>query len=249
MRKKRRFQGALHLHTTHSHDGTMSIEELAAFLRHKKYDYIAITEHSYDIDGAAMKVLEGNAQALSTPDFLIIPGIEFRCHYDIDILGFGVTQTTEHEEPGRVIDHIHEYGGVAVWAHPYKEKYVIDESWVKKLDGSEIYNTGNEGKLLPQMKTIRKFRQLSAWNPNLKAFTGLDLHRKKGFMQLSTEVFCENNNREEILAALRDGRFRSRSLVFNVDSSGKIKPYYLAFMAILRNLLNGVRWLRDLKGK
>jgi len=246
MTGKRIFKGALHLHTTLSHDGLMSLEELAAFLKGKGYDYLALTEHSYDVDKNSMRLLVEKAASLSSPDFLIIPGVEFRCDGWIDIIGYGVTDLIDDEDPAAVIDHIHDHGGIAVFAHPNVRQYPIDDSWVSKLDGCEIWNVSNEGKFLPRPGAIRKFDHLASARPGMLAFTGLDLHRTDSYCDLVVETHAASLTRDDILRALKAGDFTSRSPLFSLKASGKVSAVSLARVRVLRPLLDGVRGIRNM---
>ncbi|UCG61170.1 MAG: hypothetical protein JSV52_12700 [Candidatus Zixiibacteriota bacterium] len=246
MTEKLRLKGALHMHTSLSHDGELSLTELAFYLKSKGYDYIALSEHSYDIKNDSMKQLVAEAESLSSEDFIIIPGIEFRCRGWTDILGYGVVDTCDSEDPITIIDHIHNHGGVAVLAHPNVREIPIDKSWVAMLDGCEIWNVSNEGKYLPQSGSIRKFRELAADNTALLAFTGLDLHRTDSYCDLSTETYVERRRPADILRALQKGHFRSVSPLLSMDSRGTISAVSQFRIGIMRSLLNGVRGVRNL---
>jgi hypothetical protein len=239
-------RGALHLHTTLSHDGALSLEDLVNFLKAKRYDYMAITEHSYDVDRDSMNKLVEKSAELSTPDFTIIPGIEYRCHGWVDILGYGVTAVLSDEEPAAVIDHIHAHGGVAVLAHPNIRDYRLEQCWISKLDGCEMWNVSNEGKYLPQPGAIDKFRELAVGNNNLLAFTGLDLHRPDSYCNLSTDTYVKDVTSREILHALKSGAFCSRSPLFSVNSRGDLSAAKGVRLRTLRTVLNGMRNMRDL---
>ncbi|UCE24394.1 MAG: hypothetical protein JSU74_14095 [Candidatus Zixiibacteriota bacterium] len=239
-------RGALHMHTTLSHDGSMSLDELVGFLKSKSYDYIAITEHSYDVDDGSMQDLVERSQRMSTADFLIIPGLEFRCHGWLDIIGYGVTQLCDSDEPAAVIDHIHSHDGVAVLAHPNIRDYPIDNQWVSMLDGCEIWNVSNEGKYLPQSGGIKKYQQLVADSPGLLAFTGLDLHRPESYCNLSTMTYVHDKTGDGIIGALKEGAFRSESPLFSVGSDGDISAAGRFRVGALGTLLNGARSARDL---
>ena len=241
-----KLKGALHMHTLLSHDGEMSLTELAFYLKSKGYDYIALSEHSYDINNDSMKQLVDEARELSSDDFVIIPGIEFRCRGWTDILGYGVVDTCDSDDHATVIDHIHRHGGVAVLAHPNVREIPIDKSWVAMLDGCELWNVSNEGKYLPQSGSIRKFRELAADNTDLLAFTGLDLHRADSYCNLVTETYSESRHPVDILRALRRGRFRSVSPLFSVDSRGTISGIQQFRVGLTRSLLNGIRAIRNL---
>lgn len=241
----REYKGALHLHTDLSHDGELTFEQLTSFLKGKGYDFITITDHSYDVKQADMDKLAQKAKEASTDDFLVIPGIEFRCKYDIDILGLGVYQTIESDDLGIVIDHIHANSGVAIFAHPNQESYIIEKNWVSKLDGVEIFNH-KEGKLLPHISTIKLCNKMQKWHPKLNIHIGLDLHHLRGFMFLSTTVQADKNDRNEILDALKTGEFTNESAFFNVGSDGQLDTFYLLYIYLFRTVLNFIRWLRDI---
>jgi hypothetical protein len=246
MANRQVYQGALHLHTDLSHDGRMSFDELTSFLKEKGYQFMTITEHSYDVTQEQMDEQARMADAATTEDFLVLAGIEFRCRSGIDILGLGVHQTTESEEMSEVIDHILAHNGVAIFAHPgQRAGYVIEKDWVNKLDGAELYNL-KEGKLLPQLPSLRLCRMMLRWKPSLNIHFGLDLHRPDGFLFVSNDVFAERNDRESILKALRQGEFTNTSRMFNVGSDGRMGLFYYAYVILFRYSLNTVRWLRDL---
>jgi hypothetical protein len=242
----RRLKGAIHLHTDLSHDGILSIEALVEFLKSKGYDFIAITEHSYDVDDGSMLSLSEKAASLSTDDFTIIPGIEFRCHHDIDIMGFGVIRTCEYETPRKVIDHIKNCGGVAVWAHPSYRDYPVEKEWLEKLDGAEIWNQIHDTRYMPRDRSIRRYDELRNYDSNLMAYCGLDMHTANNFFFMSTEVKVQNNSLKEILAALKDGSFRTRSRYFNINSNGKMTPLYRSYIWVFNRLIDMAKWLRDL---
>jgi hypothetical protein len=245
MSNTQQLRGAIHLHTTLSHDCALSLEQLVDLLKKRWYSFIAITEHSYDIDDLKMINLVKQSDQLSSHGFLIIPGLEFRCHDDIDILGYGVFQTCDSDDPATIITHIHDHEGVAVLAHPTVRNYPIEKEWVMLLDGAEYWNR-QEGKYMPQMKSIKRFLQFRKWNHNIKAFWGLDLHRAKSYYPISILVNANNNNRETILQALRHGDFESESPLLKLNSDGQLGWLKLAFIFIGSAILNIIRILREL---
>jgi hypothetical protein len=241
---KKTLIGALHMHTVLSHDGTMTLDFLADFLQNRGYDFIAVTEHSYDLDDRAIKTLEYEALRLSSNDFLIIPGIEYRCNFDIDILGFGVTKSCDAKDPETIIDHISDNGGVAVWAHPTIRDYPFDKKWIDRLHGYEIWNSANDGKYFPRSKAVAFYNKLRNWNSELKAFTGLDLHRKESFYKMSTVIQTNDLQKESILKMLETGEFLSKSKLCTIDSKGSSAAFYGACGTAARNFQSMARRLR-----
>lgn len=245
MNTGRTHRGALHAHTTLSHDGTMSLDQLVSFLKGKGYHFLGLTEHSYDLTADDMAGLEREAAAISDDSFLVIPGVEFRCVANVDIIGYGVTALTDTDDPMTVIEHIHTYGGVAVLAHPLVRNYPLDLNWIARLDGWEIWNVSNEGKYLPQLRTLKKYREYLRQCPDLKSFAGLDLHRTASFYPLAT-VVGGKLDRTSILATLRAGDFSIDSPYFVGDSRGTAGFAYGARLIAATGLFNGIRRVRGL---
>jgi len=239
-------KGAIHLHTDLSHDGRLTLAQLSDFLKNKGYDYIAITEHSYDVDDKSMQKLAIEAEKLSTNGFIIIPGLEFRCSHDIDIMGLGVTKPCREESPEKIIDHIHDHGGVAIFAHPSYRDYPVDKKWIEKLDGAEIWNQIHDSRYIPESKSVERFNRLRKDNSNLKAFCGLDMHINSNFFYLSTTVSVQSEDRRDILTALKRGSFKSQSLFFNINSNAKITSIYYVYIYMFNYLIIFVRRIRDL---
>src|SRR5579864_9254892 len=113
-----RIRGALHVHSHLSHDGTLSIAELAEWYRARRYRFMALAEHAQDIDEAKLERLVDESRRHSSPEFCVIPGLEFACRGGLHIAGLGVTALVKEFDPAAVIDTIHEHHGCAVLAHP-----------------------------------------------------------------------------------------------------------------------------------
>jgi hypothetical protein len=244
--KCRKLKGALHVHSSISHDGTMSVEELSLLLRDKKFDFVLITEHSENVSNGVMNKLVDECRRLSSSELLIVPGLEFRCWEDLHILGLGVSKLCESNDPLKVIHHIGQQGGVAVFAHPTKKNYALDRMWIEELDGFEIWNSAYDGKFLPQAKSIKMFKKLAEQNPRLKPFAGMDLHRKQDYYDVGLRIKGNSLNRDQILEHLRKGNFTVESTFFNIKPGMGISRASLLIIFAFRRILNLVRMLRDL---
>jgi hypothetical protein len=234
-------KGAVHMHTTLSHDGKLSLPQLAGFLGRRGHDFIMVTEHSFDVSESDMAKLESQADALSMPDFLVVPGLEFRCDHDIEIAAPGVTRLCTQTDPAHVIAHIHEQGGVAILAHPYVRNYPIDPAWVQYLDAVEIWNVANEGKYIPNPSTLRKCRALSAAHQGLNGITALDLHDRRNYCRLFVHTKVERLDRAALLGSLRQGTYSCRSPFFHSNARVNFSRAYLLYVDVLRSIRNLVR--------
>jgi hypothetical protein len=236
----RTFKGAIHVHTTFSHDGVLTLEELASFLKARGYDFMAVTEHSQDMTAESLALLEEGAKSLSDDRFLVIPGIEFTCTATIHILGIGVTSLCGSEDPSIVIDHVHAHDGLAVLAHPSNKDYPIDPAWVAKLDGCEIWNN-RHGKWLPQLHSISKFRDLARFAPALKAYAGLDLHGPGGYSHVYMAVTVRELAREEVVRAVRSGSFVNGGHLVSLPADGRPGAIRYLYVSVFRTALNAAR--------
>lgn len=118
-----RIKGALHVHSLLSHDGTMTISELAAWYRDRGYQFIALGEHSQDLSVARVEALRKQSAENSDRGFCVIPGIEFSCEDGIHILGMGVTCLITEVDPIVVSKEIHAQEGFVVLTHPQRNHW------------------------------------------------------------------------------------------------------------------------------
>ena len=98
----------LHIHSEHSPDGRMALDEIVACARARGLQGVAVCDHDRAL-----------TETCNAPDFLLIPGIELstdRGH----LLGLFVTEQIEARELDAAIDAVHACGGLAVMAHPFE---------------------------------------------------------------------------------------------------------------------------------
>lgn len=149
----------LHLHSCFS-DGKLTPPELLNDAQNKGIKLIAIADHN---------TVEGYKQTDILKSETVITAIEFDCWYKgvlVHILGYGIDIYNEnllklcaktkketeadlvrlfnHRHPKKVIEAIHDAGGIAVLAHPACYWAINLDSFVKRLieeglDGIESY--------------------------------------------------------------------------------------------------------------
>lgn len=103
----------LHAHTVRSHDGFTTARELVAACRLRGIDAIAITEHD--------RICAADPDLFARNGVELIPGCEFTDASGAHILGLFVTKGLPFGSSSeKILDHIHEQGGFAVMAHPWK---------------------------------------------------------------------------------------------------------------------------------
>jgi len=133
------YRGNLHTHSTNS-DGQKSPEDAVNWYRDNGYDFMALTDHNVVSD----------TSALTTDDFITIPGIEMhgpdpwlgtRYH----IVGLGMHSFDRGDEtlgPQEAIDRVNADGGLAILGHPYwLGQTAADMSELEGFVGMEVFNS------------------------------------------------------------------------------------------------------------
>ena len=215
-----RIRGAVHVHSTLSRDGTLTIAELARYFKGKGYHFLAMGEHAEDLNAEKIQTLRSESAANSDKHFCVIPGIEFAVTRQIHIVGFGVLNLIPLENPVFVAEKIRERAGMSVLAHPKKLAWDCPPEVLRAIDAAEIWNIGYDGKYLPSAKALPAFEQMRQVNPKLLAMASHDFHRAASFYGLAIEVDVASVSPNAILQELKQGRFRARSPLFNCQSNG-----------------------------
>jgi len=242
-----RIRGALHVHSTMSHDGTLTVAELARFYAQRGFDFIAIGEHSQDMDDRKLRALVEQSAAASHPGFLVIPGIEYTCDVPgMHIFGLGSLLLAEDSRPLTAIHTIHESDGYAVLAHPRRLGWQCPAELVGAIDAVEIWNVGYDGKYLPSVQAIRGFRQMKAANSKLLGVASHDLHRQPGFYDVGIEMEVVALERAAVLTNMRAGTYKISSRYFSSGSHFDISWMQSAFLRLLSVQISRARQVRSL---
>jgi len=125
----------LHLHTIHSPDGKNSVKDVVRILKAKGFAGAAFTDHNSPDGGL-------EAMQLGEKDFLVIPGIEVSSS-EGHILAYNVREPIPRELGVlETIEKIHDLGGIAVAAHPYRFWSGLGEENIigRPFDGIEELN-------------------------------------------------------------------------------------------------------------
>lgn len=103
--------------------------------RKKGLNGVAITDHN---------TVRGGLESLKVnndPNFAVIVGSEVETTDKGDIIGLFLTQEIQSREANEVIEEIKQQGGVAMWAHPYREgKNLLPSALIKQIDVIEAFN-------------------------------------------------------------------------------------------------------------
>ncbi len=212
-------RGIVHVHSSYSYDGRHSVSEIAAAARRRGLGFVCLTDHSDTLDAAKTAELVRTCAAASSPECLVIPGIEFTCRDGLHVLGIGVREFCAETDPHAVVSFIRLQGGLAVLAHPSRRPYPIPGGLFECLDGIEVWNCTYDGRFFPNPRSLALYTRARAENPGLVAFFGMDMHRLSNLhatvVHLETCALTEAN----VLSMLRSGRFEARSALCKISAT------------------------------
>lgn len=220
-------RGALHLHSTYS-DGDFTLPELRSILLADGCRFALLGDHAEFFDRQRVLDYIAESDTLSDDGFSFVPGLEFRCHDNMHIVGYGVTALTTSTDPEAVVRHIRDHDGVAVLAHPRNAHF----DWIEELNldahGIEVWNTKYDGRAAPRPETFALFSRLQRKRADLHAFCGLDLHWRRQFRSLHTWIEASVPSRKDLLAALASGAFVTEHPGCTLPSSGMVPEVLMA---------------------
>jgi predicted metal-dependent phosphoesterase TrpH len=240
-----RIRGAIHMHSIFSHDGTLSVAELAALYRRNNYQFIAITEHAEDLDGASAERLLDQCREQSRDGLCVIPGSEFSCG-EFHILGIGVVTADRPADAIAAAETIHHRGGMAVLAHPKRFGWKCPVEVLRAVDAVEIWNVGYDGKFLPSARAAEAYAAMKRAQPPLLAVAGHDFHRQASFYDVALVMDAAEPTTAAILSNLHQGRYVIKSRFFRAGPDGKISKPRPAFLRMLSGQLSTMRRARSL---
>lgn len=239
-------RGFLHVHSTLSHDGKLSLSEISEFMQARGYHFVCISEHSQDLDESCLRVLREGAARASSKNFCMIPGIEFSCSSLLHIVGAGCTELLDVSDPAALALQVRELGGFAVLAHPSRIQWDAPDKLIRAMNAIEAWNVLYDGKCLPAVKGLDFFNRAKAINPEVLATCGLDLHDTGGFYPAVIELTLPVLDARSVLEQLVAGNYRIESPLWSADARECIPASSLSSVRAIRPLLDRAGRGRDL---
>ncbi|HZR47707.1 MAG TPA: hypothetical protein VFA47_13435 [Candidatus Manganitrophaceae bacterium] len=248
---KKRFKGALHLHTTFS-DGEYTPEELKDHFQKRGFQFLMMSDHAEALDPEKMTEYVARCRALSDESFCMAPGLEF-AYADpmgpgsgsLHLLGYGVDRYEREENPLDMVHTIHRLGGLAVLAHPYPPHYPVIAPMEKFLDGIELWNTKYNGRFAPALWNYALLKETRGVHPEVLGFYGTDFHWKTQYCEMGIWVEAESLTPSALLTALSGGKFYAerKGTVFTPEGAltpdqearfGKVEQAYQLWKKIVK---------------
>ena len=196
-------RAALHTHTTSS-DGELAPRAVARHYGRAGYDVVALTDHWH------------RSTAPSTPELIVLPGVELNCvlpeRRDGHVLGIGIERDpAELEGERRDLAAIGEWivaaGGVAYLAHPYwtgarPAGFELPPS----VAGIEVFNAGCELEVGRGLSSVH-WDELLEDGRACPALVTDDSHHPGFDSDHAWTWLRAERTAESVLGALREGRF------------------------------------------
>ena len=197
--------GALHLHSTHSYDGKLSLLELKQLFQKNGLSFACMTEHSDTLTAETAAVFVAECRALSDESFVFVPGFEVP-YQQAHILHVGATQFVTAFADATTLRAWRQVTPLVVLAHPVRNNFVVDETLADCLDGVEVWNQHYDGKRAPRPRSFTLLSALRKKKP-LIATGGIDLHRAEHFGSPLVQLELAELSETAVISALKAGQF------------------------------------------
>jgi len=208
----RKIRLATHVHSSWSYDGSWSLDRLAAAFTRRRYRVVLMAEHSQTFSAAKWLEYREACEQASTPDMLLVPGLEYADADDVLHLPVWgeVPFLGRMPAPGAVAEAVSQAGGIAVLAHPWRRDAWrrIDPAWMAMLSAVEVWNRKYDG------WAPRRAACDLAGAAGLPPFVSLDFHTRRQFFPLAMATVLPGDavTVEAVYEALRGGRCRPELL-------------------------------------
>jgi len=237
-------KGMSHVHSNFSYDGHNSIPQIVEFLKAKGYSFVCLTEHSDDFNQEKMDKFIRCCEENTSEEFLVIPGIEYRCKNIIHLIGLGINRFYHLDNPFQLIEKIHSEGGLAIIAHPHGYQDNISPDLIKSVSGIEIWNGQKDSRFIPRYNLLSSFKHYQKINPKLIALAGADLHTLANYFPLDMIIMDCQLDKTSILNAFKEGRFYIKGRYWKIKSPN-VSFSNLFFLFFARQCLNLLRDARN----
>ena len=235
--------GAVHVHSSYSHDGRDPLPELQASAAARGIGFVGLTDHAEDFDAAIFARFVAECERLSASGPRLIPGLEFRFAglKGLHLLALGLTRWIEPRTVDDFMAMTRGVTGLTIAAHPILPNYDYPPVVLDGIDAIEVWNAAYNTRFLPDPRAIRLLHEIRRTRPGVVAVAGLDQHDARNDRQTRVEVLDGGDP----LAAIRAGRFRNIGRTMTFDAHAELGAAGGAALWTARVLLDGVERVQD----
>lgn len=123
----------MHIHSNRSPDGVTSTGRIVQRAKARNLDGISITDHDY-FDPARQRRLSEET------DLVIVPGQEVTTNQGHVLAYFIEEEIESFRDASEVVADIHDQGGLAVMAHPFRLRENYPDDYFNLFDAIEVFN-------------------------------------------------------------------------------------------------------------
>ncbi|MGD0886015.1 MAG: PHP domain-containing protein [Thermodesulfovibrionales bacterium] len=122
----------LHIHSRKSHDSFSSISDIIKCAKKRQLDGIALTDHE-------ISATEDGEDIALRNNMRLIKGNEVQTEIG-DIIGLFISKPLRSKKAESLVEEIHDQGGIAILAHPFKYTRSYPVAILEKIDAVEVIN-------------------------------------------------------------------------------------------------------------
>ena len=218
-------RGIAHFHSRFSHDGLLTLSEIAEEAGKRGLSFVLVSEHAEDLTrDTYSEAVQSCLDVSKESDLLVVPGIEVPTREGMHLLCFG---RREWVAPGATLREtmglLDRRSTALVLAHLNRYRDLAEADGVSELDGVEVWNHDYDG-IVPRPADLERYRSRFREGPPF-AFAGADLHQVKSIDSCPV-VSCTVDEATEsaILDALRKGKAGFGNGIMRLDSRGNARP-------------------------
>lgn len=220
-RSPSRVPGAVHIHSTYSHDGHDTLERIRDWAASAGVRFVAMTDHAEDFTEARFREYRDACGALSTDRVRLIPGLEFRFphHRGLHLLACGLEQFVQPPTLEAFAKEVADAAQLVILAHPILTAYRVPGVVGNCIDAIEVWNASYNTRYLPDPRAISLLRAVRRERPAVVAVAGLDQHDASNDRQTRV-VLNDERDLADPLVAIREGRFTNsgQTMSFPADA-------------------------------
>ncbi len=223
--RRMQLKGYLHVHSTYSYDGKVSLVDLKKGMFAQGVQFVCITEHTDWLTKEKYQAFFDECQQLSDEQIQLIPGLEVSFP-DAHIILAGLGRDIDPRlDPTELVKQGSEQGAFVVFAHPHRSKFQAPAGIEPYLQGIEIWNGQYDGKRVPRPAAWAYRDALTRRCPSLFVTAGADFHRWSHVPGPMLEVEVEKQDQRSILQALHMGTYHLVGKGLRVSSLARLDAY------------------------
>lgn len=184
----------MHIHTSISSCSNIPVENIVRYAKDAGLDGICITDHE------SMEARKHITEGLQPNGLVVIFGMEYETS-DGDFLIFGPYENLKSGlHAVSLLTHIHQTGGAAIGAHPFRADRSLNEELIKK-NYCTIIESVNGRNRNEDDKTLNLWREKYSF----AEVGGSDAHSLKELGSTSTRFTTPITSRSDLIQALKKG--------------------------------------------